>query len=85
MSITNKIYFRNVKGDIFSGVTAAVIALPMALTFGVASGAGASAGLWGAILIVFFCCLIWRYSHSNFRTNWPHDLGYDCRNCKSYC
>jgi SulP family sulfate permease len=42
MSITNKIHFRNLKGDIFGGVTAAVIALPMALTFGVASGAGAS-------------------------------------------
>ena len=57
MGITNKIHFRNVKGDIFGGVTAAVIALPMALTFGVASGAGASAGLWGAILIGFFAAL----------------------------
>ncbi len=57
MSITNKINFRNVKGDIFGGITAAVIALPMALTFGVASGAGASAGLWGAILIGFFAAL----------------------------
>ena len=57
MSITNKIHFRNVKGDIFGGITAAVIALPMALTFGVASGAGASAGLWGAILVGFFAAL----------------------------
>ena len=57
MSITNKIHFRNVQGDIFGGITAAVIALPMALTFGVASGAGASAGLWGAILIGFFAAL----------------------------
>ncbi len=57
MSITNRIHFRNVKGDIFGGVTAAVIALPMALTFGVASGAGASAGLWGAILVGFFAAL----------------------------
>ena len=57
MSITNKIHFRNVQGDIFGGITAAVIALPMALTFGVASGAGASAGLWGAILIGFFASL----------------------------
>ena len=57
MSITNRIHFRNVKGDIFGGITAAVIALPMALTFGVASGAGASAGLWGAILIGFFASL----------------------------
>jgi SulP family sulfate permease len=57
MAITNRIHFRNVKGDIFGGITAAVIALPMALTFGVASGAGASAGLWGAILIGFFAAL----------------------------
>ncbi|MGF1590037.1 MAG: SulP family inorganic anion transporter [Pleurocapsa sp.] len=57
MTITNRIHFRNVKGDIFGGVTAAVIALPMALTFGVASGAGASAGLWGAILVGFFAAL----------------------------
>ena len=57
MAITNKIHFRNVKGDIFGGITAAVIALPMALTFGVASGAGASAGLWGAILVGFFAAL----------------------------
>jgi SulP family sulfate permease len=57
MTITNRIHFRNVKGDIFGGVTAAIIALPMALTFGVASGAGASAGLWGAILIGFFAAL----------------------------
>ncbi len=57
MSITNKIHFRNLRGDIFGGVTAAVIALPMALTFGVASGAGATAGLWSAILIGFFAAL----------------------------
>ena len=57
MNVTNRIHFRNVQGDIFGGITAAVIALPMALTFGVASGAGASAGLWGAILIGFFAAL----------------------------
>ncbi|MEL7008599.1 MAG: SulP family inorganic anion transporter, partial [Cyanobacteria bacterium J06588_4] len=57
MTITNRIHFRNVKGDIFGGITAAVIALPMALTFGVASGAGPAAGLWGAILIGFFAAL----------------------------
>lgn len=57
MQITNKIHFRNIKGDVFGGMTAAVVALPMALTFGVASGAGASAGLWGAVLIGFFAAL----------------------------
>ena len=46
--------FRN---DIFGGVTAAVIALPLALAFGVASGAGAIAGLYGAIATGFFAAL----------------------------
>lgn len=55
--ITNKIHFRNLRGDLFGGVTAAVIALPMALAFGVASGAGAAAGLWGAVLVGFFAAL----------------------------
>ncbi len=57
MQLTNRIHFRNLRGDIFGGVTAAVIALPMALAFGVASGAGAAAGLWGAVLIGFFAAL----------------------------
>lgn len=57
MQITNRINFRNVKGDLFGGVTAAVIALPMALAFGVASGAGAVSGLWGAVLVGFFASL----------------------------
>ena len=57
MQITNKIHFRNVRGDLFGGVTAAVIALPMALAFGVASGAGAASGLWGAVLVGFFAAL----------------------------
>ena len=57
MQLTNKIHFRNLRGDIFGGVTAAVIALPMALAFGVASGAGAVSGLWGAVLVGFFAAL----------------------------
>ncbi len=57
MQITNTIHFHNLKGDIFGGLTAAVVALPMALAFGIASGAGASAGLWGAILVGFFAAV----------------------------
>lgn len=59
MSVANKISFRNFKGDFYGGLTAAVVALPMALAFGIASGAGAAAGIWGAILIGFFCLLVW--------------------------
>lgn len=47
----------NLKGDIFGGVTTAIISLPLALAFGVASGAGAEAGLWGAIMVGFFAAL----------------------------
>ena len=47
----NRINTNNLKGDAFGGLTAAVIALPMALAFGIASGAGAAAGLWGAVII----------------------------------
>ncbi len=39
------------------GLTAAIVSLPLALAFGVASGAGAEAGLYGAIIIGFFAAL----------------------------
>ena len=42
------------RGDLFGGVTAAVVGLPIALAFGVASGLGAVAGLYGAIAVGFF-------------------------------
>ena len=45
------------KGDIFGGLTAAVVALPLALAFGVASGLGPIAGLYGAIAVGFFAAL----------------------------
>ncbi|ASU21527.1 sodium-independent anion transporter [Vibrio qinghaiensis] len=47
----------DLKGDVFGGVTTAIISLPLALAFGVASGAGAEAGLWGAILVGLFAAL----------------------------
>ena len=45
------------KGDIFGGLTAAVVALPLALAFGVASGLGPIAGLYGAIAVGFFAAI----------------------------
>ena len=38
-----------VRGDFFGGVSAGVVALPLALAFGVASGLGPVAGLYGAV------------------------------------
>jgi SulP family sulfate permease len=39
------------RGDFFGGLTVAVVALPLALAFGLQSGMGAIAGLYGAIAI----------------------------------
>ncbi len=47
-----KIYdFKNLRGDLTGGLVAGVVALPLALAFGVQSGLGAIAGLYGAIAI----------------------------------
>lgn len=45
------------KGDFFGGLTAGIVALPLALAFGVQSGLGAAAGLYGAIFLGFFAAI----------------------------
>lgn len=55
--IFNQFNLKSLKGDLFGGVTAAIVSLPLALAFGVASGAGAEAGLYGAILVGFFAAV----------------------------
>ena len=45
---------RQLSGDIFGGVTTAATVLPMALAYGVATGLGAIAGMYGAIVVGFF-------------------------------
>lgn len=57
MQITNRINFRNLRGDIFGGVTTAIVSLPLALAFGVASGVSPVAGLYGAVCVGFFAAL----------------------------
>jgi sulfate permease, SulP family len=57
MQLTNRIHFRNLQGDLFGGLTAAIVSLPLALAFGVASGAGPVAGLYGAVCVGFFAAL----------------------------
>ncbi|MFZ1873225.1 MAG: SulP family inorganic anion transporter, partial [Chania sp.] len=44
-------------GDLFGGLTAAIVALPLALAFGVQSGMGAVAGLYGAIVLGILAAL----------------------------
>lgn len=53
----NPIGFKNFRGDLAGGLTAAVIALPLALAFGMASGAGPIAGLYGAICVGLLAAL----------------------------
>ena len=40
-------------GDVFGGINSAIITLPQALAFGVATGFGAGAGIWGAVILCF--------------------------------
>ncbi|MDY0116613.1 MAG: SulP family inorganic anion transporter [Sulfurimonadaceae bacterium] len=44
-------------GDLFGGLTAAIVALPLALAFGVQSGLGAISGLYGAITLGILAAL----------------------------
>src|SRR6056300_1188358 len=44
-----RLFGTNVGNDLLAGLTVAVIALPLALAFGVASGLGPEAGIWAAI------------------------------------
>ncbi len=48
-----KNFIKNLKGDIFGGIISSIVALPQALAFGVATGLGAKAGIWGAIILCF--------------------------------
>ena len=49
--------FKHIKGDFFGGITAGIVALPLALAFGVQSGLGAIAGLYGAMVLGVFAAL----------------------------
>jgi len=57
MALLQDVHFRNLRGDLFGGLTAAIVALPLALAFGVSSGAGPAAGVYGAICVGFFAAL----------------------------
>lgn len=49
--------FSHFQGDALGGITAGIVALPLALAFGVSSGLGPSAGLYGAIFLGFLAAL----------------------------
>jgi len=62
-----KNFFAHIKGDAFGGITAGIVALPLALAFGVSSGLGPSAGLYGAIFISFVASIFGGINANRFR------------------
>lgn len=48
---------KNLRGDLIGGLVAGIVALPLALAFGVQSGLGAVAGLYGAIALGILAAL----------------------------
>lgn len=48
---------RTFKGDLFGGLTTSFVCLPIAIAFGVTSGLGAAAGIYGAIGAGFFAAI----------------------------
>ena len=48
---------QTLRGDVFGGIISAVVGLPVALAFGIASGLGAIAGLYGAVAVGFFAAV----------------------------
>jgi len=59
LKIINGFHLKNVRGDILGGITAAVVALPLALAFGNAAlgPGGAIYGLYGAVVVGFLAAL----------------------------
>ena len=56
LQVSDKLQVR--RGDVFGGLTAAVVALPLSLAFGVASGLGAIEGLYSAVVVGMIAALL---------------------------
>ena len=59
MALINGLHLKNIRGDVLGGLTAAVVALPLALAFGNAAlgPGGAIYGLYGAVVVGFLAAL----------------------------
>ncbi len=59
MTLINGFHLKNIRGDVLGGITAAVVALPLALAFGNAAlgPGGAIYGLYGAVVVGFLAAL----------------------------
>lgn len=51
MSVYKNKYIEIIRGDIIGAIVSSIITLPQALAFGVATGLGAIAGIWGSIIL----------------------------------
>ncbi|MCY4424676.1 MAG: SulP family inorganic anion transporter [Acidimicrobiaceae bacterium] len=58
MSLQLNDRLQGLRGDVFGGLTAAVVALPLSLAFGVASGLGAIKGLYSAVVVGMIAALL---------------------------
>ena len=59
MELINGFHLKNIRGDLLGGLTAAVVALPLALAFGETAlgDGGAIYGLYGAVIVGFLAAL----------------------------
>ena len=59
MAFINGFHLKNIRGDVLGGLTAAVVALPLALAFGETAlgNGGAIYGMYGAIIVGFLAAL----------------------------
>ena len=59
LQLINGLNFKNIRGDVLGGLTAAVVALPLALAFGETAlgDGGAIYGLYGAVIVGFLAAL----------------------------
>ena len=48
---------KTIRGDMLGGITTSVVALPVAMAFGIASGMGMLAGIYGAIAMCLICSI----------------------------
>ncbi len=58
MNVLSDTQLQGLRGDVFGGLTAAVVALPLSLAFGVASGLGAIEGLYAAVVVGMLAALL---------------------------
>ena len=56
----NLFNFKHFKGDLFGGITAGIVALPLALAFGVSSGLGPKCRFVWSDIYQFLCSSFWR-------------------------